>query len=441
MSLQLDKIFYHTSFVVICKSGFDEIIIERIIENNPLIKGKVEKKFDNIIFVTIFPTTSKQKKFEDAKIMFIYQVKEISEYISVVFDSQTQSYMQEISHSIYNLEREFRALIEIVFLKQKGKDWYKTFYQDNEKEKKRNENRPDVIKNLSNPLDSRDFVDLSNFVQRKINTSKNTILQKLEKIENLFEEYKEDNQVFLENIQQITFKLDEIKAATYHKNEGFTYNNLYEHLTPAMSNEWKELYQKRNLWAHNYCLFTLKELNRFRYLSNIVLRKVRTEITLLSILDDVDKPFIISGEIVTFNLHKMKSEGTTICKLKIRINIGNDDNRLIEFSKATYLDIIKISQVLAKFARQEDEHNLLENICFNPFLSEILKQTIIKIINSVEFKDRISSEFEELEKSLESLYFNILNKEGIKPTIKKINKVESKMDEDLNILLQQIFQE
>ncbi|MGE1102028.1 hypothetical protein [Peribacillus simplex] len=439
MRSQINNLQYHTSFILIVKEGYDKGLVEKLIESNPLIEGKIDTKFNCILFPTIYPITGREKKFEQAKVNFIYQLYDISDYISILFDSQTVNYMQEISKIIYNLEREFRALIEISFLKQKGKGWYKNFYQDNEKEKNRLDKRPDVIKKIYNPLDNRDFVDLSNFVKKNVSTSKNTIFQKLESVESLFEQYREEAQSYPENLTLIQEKLDEIKKATDHKNQGLSYNNLYEHLTPALAIEWKELYDKRNLWAHNYCLFTSEELNRFKYLSKIVMRKIRTEITLLSFLNDEDKPFIISGDLVNLKLYKMKSEGTTICKLKIKISVDSDDNRLLEVSKATYSDIIKISKIFAEFSDNTDYARLLGNIGSNPFLSEIIRDTIISIINSDKFKAKLKVDFESLKCKLDKEYFNEIKQEKVKNFIKKIDKKESKMDDDLDTLLQQIF--
>ncbi|MFD1739501.1 hypothetical protein ACFSCX_23755 [Bacillus salitolerans] len=438
MRSQTSPLHCHTSFIFLLKKGYKIELVERLLELNTLIEGKVDSNFNNVIFSTIYPKHAKENKFEQAKISFIEQLYDICDYISVLFDSQTVIYMQEISKVVYNLEREFRALIEISFLKQKGKDWYRIFYQDNEKEKNRMDKRPDVLKKLDNPLDNRDFVDLSNFVKRNVSTSKNTIYQKLERIEYLFAQYKEDTQSYPDNFIHILDNLEEIKKATDFKNQGLSYNNLYEHLTPALSVEWKELYEKRNLWAHNYCLLTIEELNRFIYLSKIVLRKIRTEITLLSILYD-DKPFIISGDVVNVNLNKMKSEGTTICKLKIKLNIGPDENHLIEITRATYRDIMNIMRVFADFSNQRSLGSLLENISNNPFLTVFLRETIESIINATDFKGKLTSEFDELKKVIREEIFNEFDLEKVKHSMQKINKKESKMDDDLDTLLQQIF--
>lgn len=124
------------------------------------MQAYMESHSDNIIYITIFPNKDNEKVFEKTKFDFIEILKDIVEYISIIYDSQTIDYMQEISKTVYFLEREFRTLIEIVFLVKYGSTWYDQYFKDPDKEHDRKTGRSKVISLLDNPLDNRDFVVL-----------------------------------------------------------------------------------------------------------------------------------------------------------------------------------------------------------------------------------------------------------------------------------------
>ncbi|CAK8584787.1 hypothetical protein BMEGG_00698 [Priestia megaterium] len=432
---------YHTSFIFICKEGFGKGTVEELLGNYEAIKGEVEIRYKDIVFLTIYPIKKKKRKFESSKLKIIGQLRGIADYLSILYDSQTAFYMQQISKSVYNLEREFRALIEIVFLKNKGKSWYNKYFEDSKKEQDRAEKRPDCIKLIDNPLDKRNFVDLRTFVSQNINSSKNTILQKLQRIEEKLDSYLDLADFEGQELKEISVLLSDIKESSDLNRQSVSINDLYEHLTPTLSQEWQELYDQRNLWAHNYCLFTKEEFSRYTILSSTVLRKVRTEVTLLSLFNDEEsQSFIVGNHSVNINLHKVKSEGSSICKLKIKFNLGSDKSYLYEVPKATYVDLIDISKILAEFIDDTSSSILLNNIEANPFLTGIIKSTVEKIINSSEMTEKIAENFEQLQKLLDKEYFLKVKMEGINFKKGELNKVETKMNDDLNNLLQQVFQ-
>ncbi|BFI99901.1 MAG: hypothetical protein PME_23370 [Priestia megaterium] len=440
-SKQLNLEDCHTSFIFICKEGFGKSTVEELLSSYDAIKGQVEIRYENIAFLTIYPLDKKEKKFETSKLKLIGQLRGIADYLSILYDSQTAYYMQQISKSVYNLEREFRALIEIVFLKNKGKNWYAKYFEDSKKEQDRAEKRPDCIKLIDNPLDKRNFVDLRAFVSQNINSSKDTILQKLQKIEEKLESYSQPTESDSQELNEILTLLADIKETSDLKRQGVSMNDLYEHLTPTLSQEWQELYDQRNLWAHNYCLFTKEEFSRYTILSSTVLRKVRTEVTLLSLFNDEEsQSFMVGNGSINMNLHKIKSEGSSICKLKIKFNLGSDKGYLYEISKATYVDLMDISKILAEFINDKSSSILLSNIKANPFLTGIIKSTVERIINSSAMNNKIEENFEQLQRLLDKEYILEVKKEGINLKKGELNKVETKMNDDLNSLLQKVFQ-
>ncbi|MEB9405654.1 hypothetical protein P4J11_25555 [Bacillus cereus] len=436
---------YHTSFILICKEGFGKDTIQELLNSSLLstdAEGFIENNFNDIIFLTFFPKNGKKhiKKFEQAKIRLIDSLNHICDYISVLYDAQTACYMREISHSVYQLEREFRGLIEIIFLKQLGKKWYSSFFENDEKERDRTLDRPEFIKNLKNPLDSRDFVDLKKFVEQTVNTSKNAVIHKLEevnfKLDSIQQETKIDKEAIL---TESLFILQEIKQITDAKNESLSANQLYQHLTPALSSEWADLYQKRNLWAHNYCLFTQEELNKYKLLANTVLNKIRTEVTLLSLFNDIDNPFFINSTGINISFQKTKGNGSSICRLKIKFNLPNHKHNILEISKATYKDLLNIIQCLVTLAEENNYSYLLSKIESNPFLTNQLRKLLEDIVRNTTVQEYLNENFDNFIKELKLKYLDVPY-QTLTYAIDEIDSIESKMNDDLNDYLQNIFQ-
>lgn len=434
------EINHHTSFILICKDGLGTDTIKELLNSHLFsenIRGTVETHFENLIFLTIYPLPEKKriKKFEAAKIQLITSLNNVCDYISIYYDAQTASYMKEISHSVYQLEREFRGLIEIIFLRQCGINWYNNF-EDKKKEKDRTKDRPDFIDYLNNPLDTRNFVDLRKFVEKTINTSKNAVIHKLEEINFKLDSLQQDNPPEQEDVLNQAFSLlREIKRITDTQNESLDINSLYEHLTPALASEWEELYKKRNLWAHNYCLFTQKELNQYKVLANAVLKKIRTEITLLSFLNNDESLFLINGTIVSVTLQKVKENGSSVCRLKVKFNLGNQEHKILEIHKATYKDLIQVFQYILEVSDSQDYLRSLRHFESNPFLINTLKNLFQQILDCPSVNESLKEDFEELTKKIKANYLT-------SPDVKfdEIDGTESQMDDDLNTYLQSIFQ-
>ncbi|MGC7946842.1 hypothetical protein [Bacillus sp. II_CA] len=434
---------FHTSFILICKEAFGSETIKELLNSSKLsssIEGTIETNFDKLIFLTIYPneTNKNIKKFETAKIDLINLLSNVCDYISIFYDAQTATYMKEISHSVYQLEREFRGLIEIIFLKQYGVKWYNKFFEDNTREKDRTEGRPDFIQHLNNPLDNRDFVDLRKFVEKTINTSKNAVIHKLEEVNFKLDTIQQENPSEFEQetmLNESLKLLKEIKEITDTRNESLQINNLYEHLTPALSKEWHTLYKKRNLWAHNYCLFTQKELNEYKLLANTVLDKIRTEITLLSLLNNNDNPFIINSSIVNITLQKAKENGNSVCRLKIKFNLHHQNHQILEIHKATYKDLICIFKYILELSGSDNYRRALNNFESNPFLTNTLKNLFKEILDCPDIQNVLQTKFDDFTKKLTKKYL-VSNK----ATLHEIDSIESQMDDDLNTYLQTIFQ-
>src|SRR5690606_8457901 len=156
----------HTTLILIL-SGYGQKSVSDLLDSSvysPVLTGELEQKFENMVYLTIFPKSGKERTFGKNKESFIKKLSEVCDYLSVVYDSQTAQYMQIISESVYNLEREFRFLIELVFLRKYGINWYEKYFKDSSKEFDRSDGRDSIIKYIKNPLDNRNFVDLKNFV-------------------------------------------------------------------------------------------------------------------------------------------------------------------------------------------------------------------------------------------------------------------------------------
>ncbi|OAT86000.1 hypothetical protein A6P54_17800 [Bacillus sp. MKU004] len=429
-----------TSLIFLPKEGFGEQTILELLNSLANIEGYVENRYNGIGFITIFPVENKEKQFEKSKIDLIKKLNDVSDYLSILHDAETVIYMKEMSERIYHLERELRALIEIIFLKNKGKNWYNTYFEDIKKENNRSEKRPDVIRNLKNPLDNRNFVDLVDFISNTIKSSKNSILHKLDFIEEILVSVDLKNEDSEKQLLEIHDLLKEIKKSTDLRKEGISINDLYEHLTPTLSSEWKELYSHRNLWAHNYCLFTKEEYAYFKKLSSSVIRKIRTEITLLSLFDDNDtQPFIIGTRSCSFNLHKFKYDGSSTCKFKIKFNLPDDKSYLYEIPRATFKDIIEVSTVFSEIIEDKRTSTILKSLSSNPFLTIDLKRIIEEVLDSNALERIIREDFSLIQKKLKDTYLAKLLKDNIIPIEETLEKKEAKMNDDLNSLLLSVF--
>lgn len=423
---------YHTNLLISCKAGYSDKAITDLLSSENFtndISFLIESRFDQKIFLTIYSKKGKEKKFPQKKLELIEKLKVVVEYLSVLYDSQTVYFMQCISNSVYHLERELRSLIEIVFLKDYGSTWYKSLFQNDKKEKDRLKNRPAIIENLDNPLDSRDFVDLSQFLEENINISKETILQQLGTIQDSVQGIEKKAPTDCKELLSQTIELlSQIKEASEQKKKKISISDLYEHLTSSISEDWKQLYTKRNLWAHNYCLLTDNEFHQYERLANEVLTKIRTEITLLSLFEDNEDRYKKEGNVMCFELQKRRLHGIPMCKLII--NINNPDNHyLIEIEKATYKDLITGLYLSAEFQGLEDEMYILKNIKNNPFLISSISSIATKIIENSD-PVKFTEEIEQL--------LALFKQSNLTFRITELKSEESQVTKDLNDFLSRI---
>ncbi|MGM1050414.1 MAG: hypothetical protein ACQEXX_30430 [Bacillota bacterium] len=423
---------FQTSLFVVCKEDYSETTLKDIYSSDKFsqnIKVYINTRFKDIIYLSIFPLSNKEKHFEKKKKEFIESLSNVCSYISIAYDNQTINYMKEISESVYVLEREFRTLIEIIFLREIGVNWYKEYFQNKDKEKNRIKGRDTVLQYLDNPLDSLDFVHLKSFVEERINLSNNTISDKLNIIENMLVSEVTSSDEKQQCFERIHHILEDIRKISFQKKTGLKVSNLYRHITSELANEWKELYEFRNPWAHNHCLMTRNELETYKELAVSVLKKIRTEITLLSLLES-ESEFKIQSDEVVLVLTNFSKLGTPFCKLRLQINSVNQQH-ILEINEATYVEVFLILEILSQFSDYTDDKINLNYLKLNPFLIDNLIEFGSKLFNSEKLKCKINADLEELEELM-------INQN---PTylLKKLEGPKAYMKEDVDTLLKDIF--
>lgn len=431
---------HHTTFILLTSEGYSINSISDLLAS-PLFSSKIIGELqeeENIIYLTIFPKDEQKRTYGKSKEEFIKKISNICDYISVVYDSETVEYMKIISQSVYNLEREFRFLIEYVFLKKYGKDWYKKFFKDSSKEYDRSKDRSEVISYIDNPLDNRNFIDLKNFVEEDISISKNTMVEKLNSVEEILNTISSKNENSDSLYINVLNLLEEIKDLSEFKTSKVSGLDIYNHITPEISKEWQTLYTSyRNLWAHNYCLMTQAELGEYQALSEGVLTKIRTEITLLSLLKEENSLHYPSNQntTISISMNQITKTGTSLCKLTL--NVDTEKTRyILEVSEATYKDLINILSILSIETDCPETKNYLNLIKFNPFLQERLKAIADEILNSPKLKQTLKLDFpkiEQLFKDSDSTY--LFNELDLSSATKKadLNKYLKKIHNGSNV--------
>ncbi|HFT5902886.1 TPA: hypothetical protein ACGSMF_004024 [Bacillus cereus] len=401
------KSMYHTTLLIICKDGFGENTVLDLLESpnfTALIRGELQVRFGDIIYVTIYPRLGQERGFGKNKEDFIKNVYIISKYLSIVYDSQTALYMKRVSQSVYHLEREFRALIEMVFLRKYGVKWYENNFKDSSREHDRSRSRSQVMQYINNPLDNRNFVDLKSFVEAEINFSKNAMAENLNKINELIVKQSISDQGAQKVYGEVLDLLKGIKELSEFKASKVYGADIYNHITPEISKEWETLYfSHRNLWAHNYCLMTQAELAEYETLSESVLRKIRTEITLLSLMEK-EEVFAFpqsSNELISLSISKLIRSGAPICRLKLQIDIETK-RYLLEITEATYTDLFEILEVLALLANLEEQDKHLKFIGSNPFLINKVQEIGEEILNSPILHKKLKEDFAEIKEAFQS---------------------------------------
>ncbi|WP_175623777.1 hypothetical protein [Paenibacillus amylolyticus] len=416
----LDYPKFQTSFIVSCKPGHSEITILDIYESGGY-QNELEimiSQEGSIYYLTIYPKKDKERKFDNNKRSFLEKIKIVCDYISIVYDNQTIDYMRKISESVYVLEREFRTLIEIIFLKEKGVNWYKHLFKNTEREKKRTINRDKIVELLNNPLDDLDFVHLKDFVEERIKFSSSSISDKLNSIEGLLSS-NENIVGTRKDIDELLSTLKEIKELTSTRNTELSVSTLYKHITSELADEWDELYNFRNPWAHNHCLMTKSDFVKYETLAVSVLKKIRTEITLLSLLYSKED-FSMSGDKIRLSISRFSSLGTSFCRMKLEFK-SKDIQQMLEVSDATYVDFIEILRILTEFSGFQNHNFDIKYIQMNPFITGKIEEYGRELLANSELEQKLDENLLELEELLKKYNgnYNLRKLEGTAFTLKK----------------------
>ncbi len=421
----------HTHFLIQLQEGLGIESLNSILNLKKFtdnISWGVEK-FNNMIFLSIYSKPEKDKKFEQLKLDLIERVCKIKEYLSILYDSQTADTMKEISSTVYNLEREFRALIEIFFLNKFGKGWFTKPFLKNGGHNRRDD-RLNIIKKLDNPLDDRDFKDLGVFVKEFIVTNNiSEVFEKLENISKKIDDYENANKIqSIDITNDILNELENIKKVVSEKSQGFHSNEIYTHLNATVSKEWDELYTLRNYWAHNNCLITSEEFRQYNLLYSTTIKKIRMEITLLSLFNnDTEMTDIIDTEDLKLSIYKHNHEGNTICRIKGKLKKGTKFHSL-QKTNITYKDLFELFTNICKIKVKTDVEVMIQcTLTHNPFLTDML-HTISEKIHQV-FIEYSDDDTDRL--------LNELRDE--KYSITQLSEEEAVKNDDIDKYLRQIF--
>ncbi|PHE82684.1 hypothetical protein COF80_27040 [Bacillus toyonensis] len=409
-------------------NGLDEKTIKTLLNEKKFegITYKYQPFTNDIYTLSIF--SKDEQSFEKKRDQLIEYLQNITEYLSISYDSMTKQYIEKIGETIYDLERQFRTLIEFVFLKKFKSSWADSFHiKGHDRKSKRGE----TITRLNNPLDDLDFVKLSQFVADQITLMDQEIQKKFKSLEQSIIAI--DASSDLEKIKEsITKKVNELLNTSTKNNQNYKYTDFYNHLTPLLAADWERLYELRNLWAHNIALMTRTEYERYQRLYQSVLKNIRTEITVSSLFSEDEVKFVDVGgtkEEHTFKitLYKSNFEGRAIIHLKGKF--VNDDGQNISFKKSsvTYQDLFTLYKKILEVA--EDEEKLLEVNSFfeyNPFLEREL----------IKLGDDIASKFEELGNKKSQIQEFLSTTTGYEVLTNDIKVI---MNEDVDKYLREIF--
>lgn len=342
---------YYTHFLVEYPSNIDIKFDEKNFEK---IDINISEFSETMRFISLKTDMLDEEAFEKKRNDFILFLSKMNLYVSILFDSISADRHKTISDSIYNLEREFRNLIEIVFLDnvKKGNTLNDVAAYERIAKKDKKTNRNSVVQALENPLDDLDFIQLKEFVTENMAMDSNrTIITKLDLLFDKFEAKAEtglDNQKIIEDIYS---DIKELKSKILSKNEkSLSASNLYNHLTVSISDEWAKLYKIRNLWAHNNCIITKSEFEEYIKLSEIVLNKIDVEFTLMTFFNDntnesVTVIFESEDNRKRLSIKKYEIHGRENCKVEFII-YENDNSAILEQNNFTYKELNKWFEIL-----------------------------------------------------------------------------------------------
>ncbi|MDT0121082.1 hypothetical protein Q9R46_00390 [Paenibacillus sp. RRE4] len=422
---------FQTSLIVSCKPGYSEKTLHDIFETGNFHEELevLLNKEGKIIFITMYPIDNKERKFDTNKKRYLEKIKPVCDYISIIYDNQTIDYMRKISESVYVLEREFRTLIEIIFLREKGANWFKDYFHNKDNEKKRTINRDNILELIDNPLDNLDFVHLKNFVEERIRFSSSSISDRLNIIEDLLTSNTTVGGT-RDDLELMIVELSKIKELTHSKKTELKVSELYKHITSDLAKEWGELYNFRNPWAHNHCLMTKSDLIKYEELASSVLKKIRTEITLLSLLNS-GKEFVLGREKLKLSIAHFPSLGTSFCRMKLEFN-SKGTQHILEVHEATYVDFFEIIGILSRFAGFNYYLNL-DHLRMNPFILNKIEEYGNKLFCNEELLSKLDSNLIELE--------GLLSEFDEKYELKKLEGAMFTMKNDVDQLLNKIFKQ
>jgi len=362
---------HHTHFVLQFTKTYSietlkEVLSSEEFKNIEFVFNPIEK----MIFFSIFDNAKKPKKYEKNKKAIIETLGMIDgTYLSILYDSQTVEYLERISTSIYELERNFRNLIEIKMLHQVGPLWRNQYLVSNDNTYDRKTGRKDeVFKYLANPLDDHNFKNLSVFVKENIRKNKNIIIEKLDLLDSKLEILKaaKKSDDLIEITEDIVNEINQLKTSVSNVNDLYS-EDIYAHIKPDLVEEWNRIYDYRNYWAHNIFLMTEMEYSDYDRLSRRINKKIKVELTIDSLLGSLN--FKDYGNCIRLSISKYENEVVN-CEIKIKYSCKGKFYYVSKL-EADYIDIYNFYEVL--FKKQVDFVAKLKNTYLrNPYLFNIL---------------------------------------------------------------------
>ncbi|WP_252238211.1 hypothetical protein [Clostridium sp. VAP51] len=393
----------YANFLVKMKRDYNQEVLSTVInsigDNKLEFSSKILDKDQGIYIINFYSNTNiNAYKYEQALKNYIENIKNICEYISILYDSTTQKRMELISGKIYTIERNFRNLIEILFLKLEGIGWFKKYYKGLKRNRKKE--RGSFVEYLNNPLDDLDFIDLNDFVKNFLYEKNEVLLlEKVDEIGFQIEEVRKKLKITNENVEKIHNDIEILKNYVNEKRKGKKISEIYDCISVTDTEYWKELYDLRCLWAHNNCYLTCEEFDDFNKIYCEIEHSINNEITHLILYEG--KNIIFDGNKIKITFESYKNEGIDKYILKFLDNINK-----IQLLKndANYLDIEKLIKIIEKNYLENSEELQFETSAF--FIMDEIKTKIQLVEKEVKkFKDEDINILEEACKKI-SFSFN-----------------------------------
>lgn len=387
---------HYTQFILQFQGNYGTETLKEILKEFIDIDYHINLIEEHIFFV-VYDKMKIPKKFEKNKKKIIEILGRIDGlYLTILYDSQTAKHLQKISSSIYELERNFRNLIEIKMLRKVGTSWSSKYLTPNDSTFDRKTGRKDeVFKYLANPLDDYNFKNLGGFVKENIGKNKNEIFERLEILDNKIEEFrnKKSNIDFSEITDKIIEEIDELKKSIYSNSNLFS-EDIYSHIKPDLVQEWNRIYDFRNYWAHNIFLMTETEYSEYERLRLRINKKILVELTIDSLLGMESIKDFDNGTGIRFTVSKYENE-VVHCEIKIKFKV-KEKNLYVSKLEADYTDIHKFYSTLFQYKREFIEsintiysknpylfNALFDNTEMSSWLEEITEDILQQIIENL----------------------------------------------------------